>query len=95
MLCDCSAPDKPIRPFAIIKPTIFVLSTLIDDALTISGLSPVALMQSPKWVLKNQITNRITTKAIIKLTPAFTIEVSNIPLIPKVSFTFSKIVTLP
>jgi len=76
-LCDAMAPDKPINALAIIRPMILVLSTFIDDALTISGLSPVALMQSPIWVLKNQIITAITNTTIIKLTTAFNILVLN------------------
>ena len=40
----------------------------MDDEETIASLSPVALMQRPIWVLKNQIIIRHTTAANINET---------------------------
>ena len=47
---------------------IFIPSTLIDDALTMSGLSPVARIASPRCVLKNMTSNTTVIKTAMRAT---------------------------
>ena len=65
-----------------------------EEALTISGLSPVARTQRPICVRKNQTIIHNTKITIPRLTTVFTTLVSYCPRIPKSSFTFSNTVFL-
>ena len=49
------------------SPTVIVKAGLIDDDLTISGLSPVALIDNPSLVLRKKYINKHITVSIIAI----------------------------
>ena len=46
------------------RPTVIVKAGLMEDARTIAGLSPVARIERPRVVLRNQRISRQTTRTI-------------------------------
>ena len=67
---------------------IFVLSTWMEEARTISSLSPVARIHSPIWVLKNKISNSAQRAVKHSATSNFTVSLSkkgsSVPTILKI-----------
>ena len=68
LFCATKAPPRPIKPFAIIKPRIVILSVLIPNERAIFGLSPVTIKDCPSSVFKKRakkmVNNTITINPI-------------------------------
>ena len=70
--------------FATQRPIVIISPVLILDALTISGLSPVARMESPSLVFKNHasitptiITNTAATMSLYQVPPMWSFAHEN------------------
>ena len=70
-LCANKHPESAVKDEEIQRPIIVVKAGLIDEDFTMSGLSPVALKESPNLVLrKNErktTTNATKIRAVINL----------------------------
>ena len=56
-----TAPDSAVMALAMQRPTVMVNAVLMDDARTMSGLSPVARMDRPIRVPRNAMSSAQTT----------------------------------
>ena len=66
--CASSPPESPVSALATHRPIVIIIPVLILDARTISGLSPVARMESPSLVFKNREINTPTSATITAAT---------------------------
>ena len=57
------APDRAVRALEMHSPTVTVKAVLIELARTISGLSPVARMDSPSRVRRNSTSTAAARRA--------------------------------
>ena len=62
LYCAMRHPARPVMALATQRPTVIVNAGLIEDARTIAGLSPVARIERPRVVLRNQRIRRQTTR---------------------------------
>ena len=54
------APDRAVRALARHRPTVMVKPVLMEEARTMSGLSPVARMDRPSRVFRNSTSSTAT-----------------------------------
>ena len=66
--CASSPPESPVSALATHRPIVIIIPVLMLDARTISGLSPVARMESPSLVFKNREINTPTNATITAAT---------------------------
>ena len=90
-----SAPARPVIAFATQRPTVMVNAGLMEEALTIAGLSPVARIERPSRVLRNhrsarQISASRTARSRSGLQPFHCVDFP-IPLIMEKTVGFPKI----
>ena len=58
-----TAPDRAVKELETHRPTVMVKPVLMEEARTMSGLSPVARMDRPSRVFRNRA-SRIPTQTI-------------------------------
>ena len=56
-----TAPDRAVMALEMQRPTVMVNAVLMEDARTMSGLSPVARMDRPIRVPRNRMSSTQTT----------------------------------
>ena len=57
-------PARAVRPLARHRPTVMVKEGSMEEAETMSRLSPVARMERPSWVFKNSASSTPTTQVM-------------------------------
>ena len=65
-----TAPDRAVRALEMHRPTVMVKPVLMEDARTMSGLSPVARMDRPRRVFRKMT---MSTAAVREMAAAGTI----------------------
>ena len=68
LYCATMAPDRPVMALATHRPTVMVKLGLMEEARTISALSPVARMDRPSRVPRNSTRATHTTSTIRAVT---------------------------
>ena len=81
-LCDWASrqPDSAVNEFATQSPIIVVNAGLTDEERTISGLSPVALIASPRRVFRKSPSITATAATAIIATKSFDCLATGVPL---------------
>ena len=81
-LCDWASrqPESAVNEFATQSPIIVVNAGLTDEERTISGLSPVALIASPRRVFRKSPSSTATAATAIRATKSLDCLATGVPL---------------
>ena len=77
--CAIRHPDSAVNALAMHRPITVITAGLIDDARTISGLSPVARIASPSLVRRNTVSAAMTRATAITATASLYCPESSVP----------------